>query len=98
MSNDHKGTVDKTAIALSILIVAGYFGYTSSMLWLILPGCIGGFIVAMITIFKQQWAPYTVPIYALLEGLMLGGMYLNYMRVFKDKTGNCYMKELFYRL
>jgi uncharacterized YccA/Bax inhibitor family protein len=44
------------------------------MLWLILPGCIGGFIVAMVTIFKQQWAPYTVPIYALLEGLTLGGV------------------------
>ena len=68
------GTVDKTAISLCILIVAGYFTYTSSMLWLILPGFIGGFIVAMITIFKQQWAPYTVPVYALLEGLMLGGV------------------------
>jgi uncharacterized YccA/Bax inhibitor family protein len=44
------------------------------MLWLILPGCIGGFIVAMVTIFKQHWAPYTVPVYALLEGLMLGGV------------------------
>jgi uncharacterized YccA/Bax inhibitor family protein len=28
----------------------------------------------MITIFKQSWAPVTAPIYALLEGLVLGGI------------------------
>jgi uncharacterized YccA/Bax inhibitor family protein len=37
-------------------------------------GLIGGFIVAMVTIFKQSWAPVTAPIYALLEGLVLGGI------------------------
>jgi len=37
-------------------------------------GGIGGFIVAMVTIFKKQWAGITAPIYALLEGLVLGGV------------------------
>ena len=37
-------------------------------------GAIGGFVVAMITIFKSEWAGYTTPIYALLEGLFLGGI------------------------
>lgn len=37
-------------------------------------GGIGGFIVAMVTIFKKQWAGITAPIYALLEGLVLGGI------------------------
>lgn len=37
-------------------------------------GAIGGFIVAMITVFKKQWAPITAPIYALLEGLFIGGI------------------------
>ena len=37
-------------------------------------GGIGGFIVAMVTIFKKQWSPITAPIYALLEGLVLGGV------------------------
>jgi len=36
-------------------------------------GGIGGFIVAMVTIFKKEWSPVTAPIYALLEGLVLGG-------------------------
>ena len=37
-------------------------------------GGIGGFIVAMVTIFKKEWAGVTAPIYALLEGLVLGGV------------------------
>ena len=28
----------------------------------------------MVTIFKKEWAPVTSPIYALLEGLVLGGI------------------------
>ncbi|MBI4961846.1 MAG: Bax inhibitor-1/YccA family protein [Desulfomonile tiedjei] len=41
--------------------------------WLIV-GALGGLVVALITVFKQQWAPVTAPIYALLEGLFLGGI------------------------
>ena len=37
-------------------------------------GLIGGFIVALITVFKKEWSPVTAPIYALLEGLVLGGI------------------------
>ena len=37
-------------------------------------GALGGFIVAMVTVFKKTWAPLTAPIYALLEGLVLGGI------------------------
>tara|TARA_Y100001968_G_C19426660_1_gene754748 strand:- start:1775 stop:2515 length:741 start_codon:yes stop_codon:yes gene_type:complete len=69
-----QGTVDKTAIALSILLVAGYFSYTSFSPVIMWGGFIGGFIVAIATIIKKTWAPYTVPIYAVLEGLFLGGI------------------------
>jgi uncharacterized YccA/Bax inhibitor family protein len=37
-------------------------------------GGIGGFIFAMVTAFKKEWAPVTAPIYALLEGLVLGAI------------------------
>jgi uncharacterized YccA/Bax inhibitor family protein len=37
-------------------------------------GAFGGFIVAMVTTFKREWSPITAPIYALLEGLFLGGI------------------------
>ncbi len=39
-----------------------------------LGGLVGGFICAMVTIFKKEWSPVTAPIYALLEGLVLGGI------------------------
>jgi uncharacterized YccA/Bax inhibitor family protein len=40
----------------------------------IMVGAFGGFIAAMVTIFKKEWSPVTAPIYALLEGLFLGGI------------------------
>jgi uncharacterized YccA/Bax inhibitor family protein len=40
----------------------------------VLGGGIGGFITAMVIIFKKSWAPFLSPVYAILEGLMLGGL------------------------
>jgi uncharacterized YccA/Bax inhibitor family protein len=37
-------------------------------------GAIGGFIVALLTIFKPQWSSVTAPIYSLLQGVFLGGI------------------------
>jgi uncharacterized YccA/Bax inhibitor family protein len=37
-------------------------------------GLIGGFVVALVTIFKKTWSPFTAPLYALLEGFVLGGI------------------------
>jgi uncharacterized YccA/Bax inhibitor family protein len=37
-------------------------------------GLIGGFVIALVTIFKKEWSPITAPVYALLEGLVLGGI------------------------
>lgn len=39
----------------------------------ILIGAIGGFVMALVTIFKKEWSGITAPIYALLQGLFLGG-------------------------
>ena len=40
----------------------------------LLIGAFGGLIFALVTIFKKTWSPVTAPIYALLEGLALGGL------------------------
>ena len=76
-----QGTVNKTALlAVLTLIPATYtwrMYYTawdsSAVVPWIIGGAIGGFVVALITIFKKQWAAFTAPLYALLEGLFLGG-------------------------
>lgn len=41
---------------------------------LMLLGVFGGLILAFVTIFKKEWAPVTAPVYALCEGLFLGGI------------------------
>ena len=51
------GTVNKTAFSLLLLVGTGYITFTS-INPIILIGCgIGGFIVAIITVFKKEWAP-----------------------------------------
>jgi uncharacterized YccA/Bax inhibitor family protein len=73
------GTVNKTAFALAILFVAATYVWSQGVAGalptgLIWGGFIGGFVVALVTVFKQTWAPYTTPLYAGLEGLALGGI------------------------
>jgi uncharacterized YccA/Bax inhibitor family protein len=37
-------------------------------------GALAGFILALVTVFKPAWSAITAPIYALLEGLIIGGV------------------------
>jgi uncharacterized YccA/Bax inhibitor family protein len=76
------GTVNKTGILLvCAMATAGWtwhlFDQSRDMTdvapWMV-AGLFGGLIFAMITIFKKEWAPVTAPVYALLEGLVLGGL------------------------
>ena len=69
-----QGTVNKTAISLVILVASATFTWVNPNSGLMIMGAIGGFIVAIITAFKKQWAPTTTPIYAALQGLFLGGI------------------------
>ena len=68
------GAVNKTAISLVLLVGAGYFTFNAGGMVFMFPALIGAFIVSLITIFKKEWSPITVPIYALLEGAVLGGI------------------------
>ena len=74
------GTINKTGILLLCVVATAawtwnVFSRTPEMVMpLVAVGAIGGFIVALVTIFKKQWAPFTAPLYALLEGLVLGGL------------------------
>ena len=69
-----EGTVNKTAMSLLLLLAAASYTWMNPSPILMILGFIGGFIMAIITIFKKTWAPYTVSGYALLEGLALGGV------------------------
>jgi len=74
-----QGTVNKTALALLVLLVAAAYTWNLGVgdprvpVFMMI-GMIGGLVVAMVTIFKQTWAPITTPMYAGLEGVALGGI------------------------
>jgi len=79
------GTVNKTALALVILIVAASYTWNLGVadpraVTLIWVGMLGGFVAAMVTVFKKEWAPITTPVYAALEGLALGGISVMFER------------------
>jgi len=69
-----EGTVNKTAMSLLLLMAAASYTWSNPSPGLMIFGMIGGFILAIVTIFKKTWAPYTVSGYALLKGLALGGI------------------------
>ena len=68
------GTVNKTMLSLIVLFISAYYSWNSFSQSFIIVGSIGGFITALITIFKKHLAMYTVPIYAVFKGLMLGSL------------------------
>jgi uncharacterized YccA/Bax inhibitor family protein len=78
-----KGTVDKTAISLLLLVVAGYYSYSINSPVLLIGGALAGFITAIITIFNKKVAPITAPLYAIFEGLALGGISFMYAQQYE---------------
>jgi uncharacterized YccA/Bax inhibitor family protein len=76
-----QGTVLKTAVLVVILLATAAYtwsqadaGATTLTYGLLIAGSIGGFIVALVTIFNPKISPFTSPIYAALEGLVLGAI------------------------
>jgi uncharacterized YccA/Bax inhibitor family protein len=74
-----QGSVSKTFLLAAILSFTALYSWhflgTAQFPVVLLPiSLIGGFVVAMITIFKPTAAPYTAPLYAALQGLLLGAI------------------------
>lgn len=76
------GAIGKTGILLALVAIGAvitwnmygsfiYSPYVMPLFWL---GLIGGFVLAMVISFKPLTARFLSPIYALLEGLALGGI------------------------
>jgi len=85
------GTVNKTGLLLVLTLVPAAWVWNRSfgaedpavvLPWM-LGGAIGGFVLALITAFKKSWAMVTAPLYAVLEGLFLGGISAYYEQQFQ---------------
>ena len=77
-----EGTINRTGILLLCVLATAVFTWNqffttrdpAVVMPYVLIGAFGGFIMAMVTIFKKEWSGVTAPIYGLLEGLFLGGI------------------------
>lgn len=78
-----QGAVNKTFILLAIALVPAFWtwsrfyasgGNPAAVTPFLAAGTVIGFITAMVTVFKKEWAPTSAPIYALAEGFVLGGV------------------------
>ena len=75
------GAVNKTGILLALCFSGAVIGWNIPAL--MLPGAIVGFILAMVTIFRNPAkAGSTAPLYALAQGTFLGGITLMYESAF----------------
>ncbi len=75
-----QGTVAKSFVLLLLTMLS------ATWVWSALPsrpamsspamlvGSLGGFVVAMVTVFRPPSAPFTAPLYAVLEGIALGAI------------------------
>lgn len=84
-----QGTVNKTLFFLFLVFATALYTWDlamtqpgSAMPW-VMGGAIGGFVLAIITSFKPTWAPVTGSLYALAEGLFLGGLSAMYESKFQ---------------
>ncbi len=84
-----KGTMNKTGLMLLLVIAGALFtwnkffgastidnpqaGIAAIVPWLAIGG-IGGFVTVLVTVFRPQSSGISAPIYAVLEGLFLGGI------------------------
>ena len=80
------GTINKTALMLLLVVAAAMFTWnkffgvanpeaaSSVVMPWVLVGGIGGLITALVTIFRPQSSGISAPIYAVFEGLLLGGL------------------------
>ena len=77
-----EGTINRTGILLLCVLATAAWTWSqffttrdpATVAPYILVGALGGFVMAMVTVFKKEWSGITAPIYALLEGLFLGAL------------------------
>lgn len=74
------GTVNKTGLLLIFCMASAAWAWKvtsqspEQASTLAILGSIGGLVMAFVTVFKKSWSPATAPMYAVLEGFVLGSL------------------------
>ena len=74
-----RGTLNKFGFLFLLVMGTAFYSWKEfagggNVQPLILIGAFGGLVVAIVMIFKKEWAPWLAPAYALLEGLFVGAI------------------------
>lgn len=74
-----RGTLNKFGFLFLLVMGTAFYSWKEfagggNVQPLILIGAIGGLVVAIVMMFKKEWAPWLAPAYALLEGLFVGAI------------------------
>jgi uncharacterized YccA/Bax inhibitor family protein len=74
-----KGTLNKFGLLFLLTLTTAFFTWKEFVgggdVWTyIILGVFGGLGIAIFIGFKKEWSQYLAPVYALLEGLVLGGV------------------------
>src|ERR1044072_3581333 len=93
------GAMKKFGLMLVMLLGAAAFTWglyykNYEVMPIAIGAAIGGFVVALIIIFKKSWAPYLALAYALLEGLFLGAISAVFEDAFRDKYPGIVMQAV----
>ena len=94
-----RGTLNKFGFMLLMLMGTAFYSWKEfaqggNVMPLMLTGVFGGLAIALVITFKQEWAPYLAPLYALLEGLFLGAVSAMYNNAFAAKAPNLIMNAV----
>lgn len=76
------GAINRTAMLLLLVLLSAGFtwnlflkaGDPAAVAPWMMGGLIAGLVTAMVTMFKKEWSAITAPLYAIFEGLFLGGL------------------------
>ena len=69
-----QGAINKTLILFGILMVTAIYNYQVQNVALMIGGAVAGLILVLVSVFKRQYSPVIAPIYAAVEGLLVGGI------------------------
>jgi uncharacterized YccA/Bax inhibitor family protein len=86
-----RGTLNKFGFMFLMVMATAFYTWNAhfggqNVQGLMLTGAIGGLILALVIVFKQTWAPFLAPAYALLEGLFVGGVSAFYSAAFAESA------------
>jgi uncharacterized YccA/Bax inhibitor family protein len=94
-----KGAITKFGFLFLMVLAGAAFTWNSFyqgvniMPWM-WGSLIGGFVVALILVFKPRWSPYLAPAYGLLEGVFVGAVSAIYNFAFAKTAPNLIMQAV----